>query len=186
MARRGRGRGLSPLYLPLRPHLSRLPKLRRACPSSPLHLFASHPSPSSSTSSTSSSLGDGITPPGSLMCHPLHTVRTIMDPGAPQRGSHTLMLRPHTRSRMVDPRRSTDGIHPLRLRLHSSSSSSILPRRLLASLFTRASCTNVNKVPVNNHSTCSRVKTLMFHPVVASRSRSRLRPRVLPLHPFLP
>lgn len=132
--------------------------------------------------------------PGSQMCHLLHMVRTIMGPGVLQRGSHTVMLRPHTSSRMVDLRRSTDGIRPLRLRLHSSNS--ILRRRLLASLYTRASCTNVSEVPAHNHKNntssaiirnkCNRVKTLMFRPVIVPRSRRRLQPQVLLLHPFLP
>lgn len=121
---------------------------------------------------------------GSLMCH-------HMDLVVPQRRSHTLMPRPHTNSGTVDPRRSTDGIRRLRPRLHSSSST--LLRRLLASLFTRASCTNVSKVPTNNSNSnttsrnmCSQVKTPMSRPVVVFRSRSRLQPRMLLLHPFHP
>ena len=127
---------------------------------------------------------------GSLVYRLHRKGHKIVDMGAHQRGSHTFRLRRRPRTRTADPRRSTAGIRPLRLRLDSS----ILHLHLLAGLCTRTSCGNVAKVPTdsnNNSSThrhhkCSQMKTTLFRPVVASRSRSRLRPLVLLLHLSLP
>lgn len=161
-------------------------------------LFALSPRGNSSNNTTSHSSsnnsnnnpGDGPTLRGSQVFHLPLKGHKIVDMGAHQRGSHTLRLRlrRRPRTRTADPRRSTAGIHPLRLRLDSR----ILLPHLLASLCIRTSCMNSAKVPTDSdsnthrHNKCSRMKTSLFRPVAAFRSRSQLPVLVLHLHLFLP